>query len=57
MVHTPLGQPLAQIKDVYQMAYGLNLLSGSHIKLYDLIDALTNDQKFENSLEMIEFVA
>ena len=56
MVRTPIEKPLAQIKDAYQMAFGINLLSGCHIKLYDLVDALTNDQRFENSLEMIELV-
>ena len=43
MVRTSIEKPLAQIKDVYQMAFGINVLSGSHIKLYDLIDSLTND--------------
>ena len=44
------------IKEAYNMGLQINLLNGSQLKVYDTIDALTNDQMNENTFDIIDIL-
>ena len=47
---------LVQIHESFALANQINLLSGMHVKLYDVVDALTCDQKHDNTFDMIDLI-
>lgn len=47
---------MTYIKEAYDLGLKINLLNGNQLKVYDMIDALTNDQKNENTFDIIDIL-
>lgn len=51
-----LKNSLSHIKRAYELGMSINMLNGFQLKVYDMVDALTNDQTNDNTLEMIDMI-
>lgn len=44
------------IQKAFELGMKINLLNGNQLKVFDMVDALTNDQKNDNTFEMIDII-
>lgn len=47
---------MSYIKEGFELGMKINLLNGRQLKVYDMIDAMTNDQTNDNTLEIIQII-